>query len=212
MILLENLGMRYPLPTSKHKKRFGRYECPECHKLFELQIANVKNGDQKRCQSCARKLSATTHGKAKTPLHKRWLAIRTRCNNPHDNNYKNYGAKGIKMCSEWDDFEVFEKWALANGYKPELTIDRLKNDKGYEPGNCRWTTKLIQAQHRDKPRTNTTGYKGVSKYPKGKFRATIRVEGKCISLGLHSTPEAAALAYNKYVDDNKLEHCKNEIK
>ena len=211
MILLEDLGMRYPLPTSKHKKRFGRYECPECHGLSEIQIANVKNGNQERCNSCARKLAATTHGKAKTPLHARWLSIRNRCNNPNEPSYKDYGAKGIKMCSDWDDFEVFEKWALANGYKPELTIDRLKNDKGYEPSNCRWTTKLVQAQHRGIHSTNTTGYKGVSKYPKGKFRTTIRVKGEHISLGLYDTPEAAALAYNKYVDDNKLEHCKNEI-
>ena len=64
-----------------------------------------------------------------------------RCNNPNNGGYKHYGGRGINMCQEWiDSPQAFVDWALANGFSPELQLDRIDNDKGYSPDNCRWVT------------------------------------------------------------------------
>lgn len=63
--------------------------------------------------------------------------MKTRCYNPKSDNYKNWGGKGIIICEDWKiNFMLFYKWAMSNGYKNNLTIDRINNDKNYEPDNC----------------------------------------------------------------------------
>lgn len=72
-----------------------------------------------------------------------------RCYSPKAINYKNYGARGIKICDEWkNDFTAFYNWAIANGYDDKLSIDRIDNDGNYEPNNCRWVTRKKQCNNR----------------------------------------------------------------
>lgn len=79
--------------------------------------------------------------------------VKQRCYNPKAKEYKNYGYRGIKVCDEWLKSypSAFYEWALDNGYKEGLTLDRINNDGNYEPSNCRWTTWKIQNYNR---RTN----------------------------------------------------------
>jgi len=91
------------------------------------------------------------HGASYTNLYKRWIRIRERCLNPNAPNFDNYGGRGITVCDEWlNSFIPFRDWALVNGYKPWLQIDRIDNDGDYTPENCRWIScKLNQRNKRN---------------------------------------------------------------
>lgn len=95
-------------------------------------------------------------------LYSIWHNMKTRCNNIHASNFKYYGAKGIKVCKEWSvNFQSFKSWAMNNGYKDNLQIDRINNNKGYEPNNCRWVSKFEQEHNKSTNRYIT--YHGETK-------------------------------------------------
>lgn len=80
-----------------------------------------------------------------------WQDRKVKCYNGNHKDYKYYGGRGILMYEPWiNDFEAFKQWILTNlGSRPEgLTMDRMDNDKGYEPGNLRWATQQVQADNR----------------------------------------------------------------
>lgn len=89
-----------------------------------------------------------THGMSHTRLHNIWLAMRQRCEKPNSSAYHKYGAKGIKVCEEWNSFENFRDWAYSNGYNDTLTIDRIDPRGDYSPQNCRWLTQKEQQSNR----------------------------------------------------------------
>lgn len=86
-------------------------------------------------------------------LYRVWVSMRKRCNNPNDKSYQYYGAKGVTVCEEWNDYGKFREWALSNGYdtnalQSECTIDRINPYGNYEPNNCRWVS--MAEQNRNK--------------------------------------------------------------
>ena len=91
------------------------------------------------------KANFTTHGKRNTRLYNIWTCVKQRCNNPNHTYYHNYGGRGIKMCKSWsEDFMQFYNWSMSNGYNDTLSLDRIDNDLGYEPSNCKWSTRKEQ--------------------------------------------------------------------
>lgn len=89
------------------------------------------------------------HGMKHSRLYDLWSNMKARCYNPKTDSFEWYGAKGIKVCKEWKhDFLKFYKWAMANGYKENLSIDRLDNTKDYSPENCKWSTMKEQQNNR----------------------------------------------------------------
>lgn len=100
------------------------------------------------------------HGGRHTRLYNIWRSMRQRCSNSHTKNYKNYGARGIRVCDEWNDFTVFSEWAKSSGYNDSMTIDRIDNDGDYSPMNCRWAT--YQEQARNKRNTALYEHNGES--------------------------------------------------
>ena len=85
---------------------------------------------------------------AYTRIYKIWEGIKTRCCNPNYHYSKDYSERGITICEDWMDFNVFQAWAFSNGYGDNLTIERIENNKGYSPDNCCWITKGKQARNR----------------------------------------------------------------
>lgn len=90
-----------------------------------------------------------THGDSKTRLYSCWIGIKSRCYRQKDKYYKDYGGRGIKVCNEWiHNYEQFRDWALKNGYKDNLTIDRIDVNDDYKPSNCRWITMTEQTYNK----------------------------------------------------------------
>jgi hypothetical protein len=88
-----------------------------------------------------------THGMSFHPAYQNWMHAKGRCNDTRNKYYKDYGGRGIKVCDRWSSFEAF--WEdMGPTWKEGLTLDRINNQKGYEPDNCRWATAMEQANNR----------------------------------------------------------------
>lgn len=136
----------------------------ECGNEKIVSTTHLKN-DTKSC-GCLKKemLSQRTkpknftnkkHGLHNEKLYNTWKCIRQRCNNKNNKRYKDYGGRGITICKEWNNFKNFYNWAINNGYQENLTIDRIDNNKGYLPENCRWTDITTQANNKRNNRNYT---------------------------------------------------------
>lgn len=134
-------------------RRYVRWLCKcDCGKIVHVNSDPLIRGKTKSCGCLSSELKsqrAKTHGETDSRLYAIWCAIKARCLNSHTVAYKDYGARGITICDEWkDSYENFRDWANDNGYKKNLSIDRIDNDGIYEPSNCRWVTSVAQANNR----------------------------------------------------------------
>ena len=130
----------------------------DCGKEKAVRANHLVDGKVKSCGCLASEMTAQrnkekfygkTHGESKTRLYKIWLDMKQRCHNPKQPTYKWYGAKGIKVCDEWkNNYLLFKKWAMENGYTGKLTIDRINTCEDYSPNNCRFITMSEQARNK----------------------------------------------------------------
>lgn len=144
-------------------RRFGRlivveYNCNgywkckcDCGQDTVVRGDHLTNGRTKSCGCYRREFSkkkATTHGGTNTRLYHIWTTMRARCEKTYNIEYKRYGARGIKVCDEWQSFSTFREWALTNGYNDTLSIDRIDPSGDYKPNNCRWADAITQANNK----------------------------------------------------------------
>ena len=206
LILIEDLGMEYATPKSKYRVQFGLYKC-FCGKEFRTTTQRVKSNKTKSCGCIKRKHNLTNH-----ILYPTWKEMHSRCYNKLSRDYKDYGNRGVSVCNRWHKLEYFIEDMYPTHIKG-LSIDRINPYSNYEPDNCRWVTRTVQARNTRVLRsTNTSGYRGVSLDRKSKkWIVTIRINNKTKYLGRFDTALSGAKAYDRYVIDNKLEHTINGV-
>lgn len=163
--------------------------------------SNVVSGSTKSCGCMRIQLmseASKTHGNYKHPLYKVHKNMVFRCYNENHKSYENYMKRGIKVCDRWlePDGEGFLNFIEDMGEQPEgMSLDRIDVNGDYEPGNCRWASKSIQAFNIRLRKDNKTGHRGVYKSSCGKkWISTIRVNSKSKHLGTFETLELAIQA------------------
>lgn len=209
LIVLKNLGSK-PIGNKGQTRGYSLVKC-SCGCEFELQTYRINNITFS-CKSCSSLKHGFNKKGSRNRIYSIWDKMKTRCFNINSKSFDRYGGRGISVCNDWkDNFIAFKDWALQNGYKDNLSIDRINNDGNYEPSNCRWTTQKVQARNTTLYRkTNTGGKRGVFKV-KDKYISKITVDNKSFHLGTFDDIESATLAYNNYITENNLEHTRNKI-
>lgn len=136
-----------------------RFKEPD-HILCKVTSCSGKTFARNLCSAHLRRLYKNGHVNPRVPIKKRipgsslaksvefrtWTGLRYRCNNPNSSSYKNYGARGIKVCKRWDNFENFLE-DMGKRPSPELSIERINNNRGYSKSNCKWGTKSEQRRN-----------------------------------------------------------------
>ena len=163
-------GNRYGRLVVLHREGLSNshitWKCQcDCGRIVEVVGNNLKNGHTKSCGCYAKEKCverATKHNMCHDRLCKEWYRMLNRASNTKWSEAHRYALRGIDVCQEWkESFETFQKWALENGYSNELSLDRIDNDKGYSPDNCRWADRKTQC--RNKSNNVIIEYKGEKK-------------------------------------------------
>jgi hypothetical protein len=149
--------------TQKGNKREWKCRC-ECGSVRYVRELGLKSGGSKSCGCYKRdalRARQTKHGGAYTLEYASWYTMITRCTNPESISFPSYGGRGIKVCDRWKDFLVFQS-DMGHRPSPQHSLDRVNNDGDYEPGNCRWATRLEQSNNQRSNRLITFRGKTLS--------------------------------------------------
>lgn len=139
-----------PFYSSGRKRMMWLCKC-DCGNVLAVRGENLRCKNTMSC-GCYKKErtreSNTKHGLTNSRIYYIWNSMLERCNHPSCRSYKYYGDRGIKVCKQWRKFEPFYEWAMSNGYREDLTIDRIDVNGNYEPSNCRWVDLYTQGRNK----------------------------------------------------------------
>ena len=214
MVLKDKTGRVYgKLTVIKRAPNKGHhtYWTVRCDCGYEYNTSSSGLSRRTECKFCSSKTNekaSDTHRKAmwKRTVRTRWKGMHHRCYNPKRAAYYRYGGRGIIVEEEWHNFDNYLKW--CERYLPDLSleIDRINNDGNYSSENCRVVNRSTNMANADSSRGE---YRGVSTRKDGMIVGQIRYDKKYKYLGSFKTEKEAALAYDKFVIDNKLPHIRN---
>ena len=170
------------IERTNKKDKFGRYiyifECPICGGRKEMHVSNGR-----RDKTCG---CVLTPRHTVTPENKRlyecWTNMKTRCKNDNYHKSHRYKERGITLCEEWEKFIPFQEWALANGYSDDLQIDRIDNDKGYSPDNCRWVSNIINHRNSTSVKINFNIAEQIRKEWRSGFTLKMLAENNSLTV------------------------------
>ena len=136
-------------------------------------------------------------------LYKRYCDMKSRCYNKNKKNYKYYGGRGIKVCDEW---------LGENGYKKELSLDKIDNNGNYSPNNCRWVNQRIQNINKRPSVKNSSGFVGVRKHScSNRYYGSVKINNKGYYTGMSDDIIITAIMRNNYIIDNNLDNELNDL-
>lgn len=136
--------------TRRNKTGMHYWLCRcDCGTERDVLSAQLRTGGSKSC-GCLQKFrlapKSKKHGMWKHPVYKVWMQMKSRCRDPKDPGYRLYGGRGIDVCERWNEFSAF--WEdMGATWQRGLSIERVNNDLGYRPDNCRWATRYEQSRN-----------------------------------------------------------------
>lgn len=136
---------------NSHSAQIWLCRC-DCGTTKEVRATHLRSGRSGSCGCLHKEIASATsfkHGDHKSPMYEVWTQLIQRCENPNNKAYKNYGARGINVCAEWHEYEVFLR-DMGPTYQSGLTIDRKDNDGNYAPDNCRWVTNKVNCRNQQR--------------------------------------------------------------
>lgn len=163
--------------ASGRKDRYVECIC-ECGKICKVKFHTLRRGRVRSCGCLKTEMTIkkfTKHGLSnRHPLYGVWKGMKERCLNPNHFAYKDYGGRGIVVCDHWlHDFGNFYTWCISNGWRKGLSIDRIDNNKGYSPDNCRFVDIFTQA--RNKRKNIPITYKGKTWHSAAQFCSDMNI-------------------------------------
>lgn len=150
-------GQRFGLLTvveragkAKNGNMLWKCQC-DCGNTTIVHSTSLVQGSTMSCGCYHRARTVETkykHGETKTRLYRIWSGMFSRCYTTRPKFVASYVSRNIAVCDEWKDYEAFRNWAISNGYRNDLTIDRINVNGNYEPSNCRWVSQKVQQNNR----------------------------------------------------------------
>lgn len=142
-----------------------------------------------------------TYNTKNSRIYRSWANMKRRCKGGDEHNRRLYTDRGIKVCDEWQQFKPFMAWAIQNGYRDDLTLDRIDPFADYCPENCRWVSYSVQNRHLSQ-RASKLGERNIRRMNPNCYEVRIRMNGKEIYLGCYKTIEEARVVRDEWRASN----------